>query len=137
MKFLAYILSVVAANLTAVLASTFILRFKPLTWLVSAYGWSEFAINAFAFLVGAVTGLQVSRLICHKVASSEIGPFATWIVVLPFILLGLGEVAKNGNWMGVIGSIGAIVGVLVFKGMLKEESEGQAAKALFAESNGQ
>ena len=133
MKFVAYALSFVAANVTAVLASTLILRFKPFTWLVSAYGWSEFAINGFAFLVGSVVGLQVSRLICHKLAKSEIGPVAVWILVTPFILLGLGELLKNNNLMGLVGIAGAILGVVVFKGIVKEEVDKNSFQSTLAE----
>jgi hypothetical protein len=122
-KLLVYLISFFLTNVVAVLASTFILRFKPITWLLEAYFWSEFAINFFAYLVGAYAGLQVARFVCAKIAKFHITPLAAWSLVLPFAFLGVAEVFVRNNLMGIIGSLGALAGAAMFNTIVREESE--------------
>jgi hypothetical protein len=122
-KVIAYVLSLVLTNIVAVVASTFILRFKPISWLLQNYFWPEIAINFFAFLVAAYAGLQVAQFVCAKVAKSQVGRLAAWVLIVPFALLGVAEVFVRNNVMGLVGAAGALAGAGMFNKIARDENE--------------
>ena len=128
MKPVAYVISFALTNIVAVLASSFILGFRPISWLLEAYFWSELAINFMAFLVSAYAGLKFANFVCTKLAKSQVGPIAAWILILPFALLGLSEVFVRNNLMGIVGAAGALTGAGMFNRIARDETEAEARR---------
>ena len=122
MAFLGYLVATTAAFFIAVLASTVILRIPFFSWVFSNYGWSEIAINGFAFLAGAYLGLASANWLFRKLAARALGRIAVWVIGMPFVLLGVAEIALNRNFMGLAGAVGALVGIYVFRQVQTDQS---------------